>query len=227
MSLLSQIDLQVFLNPLQVQSKSNLPICVKLKKKKCGTCHIERGEYFFYKKKGCKEGLSFSCIICYAEERKKQKNKNYKSKIIIPKKQNLEKARAMTVKLSERQTKDKYNKDRKKRYQNNPNFRISICLRNRIGIALRGGCKFSSTLNFLGVEIEDFKKYIESLWLPGMNWGNYGVWKKKGPPKWNLDHIKPCASFNLSDPEQQKECFHYSNIRPLWGIDNIKKGHSV
>jgi len=50
-----------------------------------------------------------------------------------------------------------------------------------------------------------------------MTWSNYG----KG---WHIDHIKPCASFDLSNPEQQKICFHYTNLQPLWAIDNIKKG---
>ena len=49
-----------------------------------------------------------------------------------------------------------------------------------------------------------------------MNWGNR--------KKWHLDHIRPCASFDLSDINQQKECFHYSNFQPLWAKDNISKG---
>ena len=49
-----------------------------------------------------------------------------------------------------------------------------------------------------------------------MNWDNYGVW--------HLDHIIPCARFDLSDPEQQKICFHYTNLQPMWGEDNMRKG---
>lgn len=51
-----------------------------------------------------------------------------------------------------------------------------------------------------------------------MTWANYG---KSG---WHIDHIKPCASFDLSDPDQQKACFHYSNLQPLWAFDNLSKG---
>lgn len=58
----------------------------------------------------------------------------------------------------------------------------------------------------------------EESFLDGMNWGNYGA-----PKGWHVDHIRPCASFNLSDPEQQGECFHYTNLQPLWAKDNIKK----
>ena len=51
-----------------------------------------------------------------------------------------------------------------------------------------------------------------------MNWSNYG---KNG---WVIDHIRPCASFDLGKETQQYECFHYTNLQPLWYIDNIKKG---
>lgn len=50
-----------------------------------------------------------------------------------------------------------------------------------------------------------------------MSWENYG--------EWHIDHIKPCSSFDLSDPKQQKECFNYTNLQPLWAIDNLKKSY--
>ena len=49
-----------------------------------------------------------------------------------------------------------------------------------------------------------------------MTWQNYG-------DGWHIDHIHPCAAFDLTDPEQQKACFHWSNLQPLWAIDNFRK----
>ena len=76
--------------------------------------------------------------------------------------------------------------------------------------------KSDKTLELLGASVTFVKKYLESLFQPGMSWDNYG--------EWHVDHIIPCASFDLNDPEQQKKCFHYTNLQPLWAADNIAKG---
>jgi hypothetical protein len=52
-----------------------------------------------------------------------------------------------------------------------------------------------------------------------MSFKNYG--------KWHIDHIRPCASFDLSKASEQKECFHYTNLQPLWAEDNLSKGIKV
>lgn len=49
-----------------------------------------------------------------------------------------------------------------------------------------------------------------------MNWDNHGI-------IWEIDHIKPCVSFNLIDPEQQKQCFHYTNLQPLFKTNEVAK----
>jgi hypothetical protein len=49
-----------------------------------------------------------------------------------------------------------------------------------------------------------------------MSWENHG--------EWHIDHIKPCASFNLLDDEEQKQYFHYKNLQPLWADVNLSKG---
>ena len=44
---------------------------------------------------------------------------------------------------------------------------------------------------------------------------------------WHIDHIIPCASFNLKDPKQQTKCFHYTNLQPLWAKENLSKGAKI
>ena len=72
-------------------------------------------------------------------------------------------------------------------------------------------------LDLLGCTIQEFKEHLEAQFQPGMTWDNYGVFG------WHIDHIVSCWRFDLTDPEQQKQCFHYSNMQPLWREDNMAK----
>lgn len=97
--------------------------------------------------------------------------------------------------------------------------RVGRRLRTRVWevIKKQGTNKRYKFDEYLGCTVEFFMSYIESLWQEGMDWDNY---THKG---WHLDHIRPCASFDLTDPEQQHQCFHYTNYQPLWAKDNFKK----
>lgn len=77
--------------------------------------------------------------------------------------------------------------------------------------------KFDTTIRLTGCSIQDLKHYLELQFQPGMTWDNYGL------HGWHIDHIKPCASFDLTDPEQQKECFYFTNLQPLWAKENRMK----
>jgi excinuclease UvrABC ATPase subunit len=120
------------------------------------------------------------------------------------------------------------NKEREKRrvreyYNKNINYRISSSLRTRIknGLFSQKTIKSKSTLELLGCSWQEAKNYIESQFKEGMTWDNYGL---RG---WHIDHIIPCASFDLTDPEQQKKCFHYTNLQPLWWNENLSKGAKI
>lgn len=97
-----------------------------------------------------------------------------------------------------------------------PTKRLIQNLRNRLYFSLKGKTKFSTTLELVGCSIEELWQHLESQFQPGMTKENYG--------KWHVDHKIPCASFDLSESTQQKQCFHYTNLQPLWAEDNFKKG---
>jgi hypothetical protein len=99
--------------------------------------------------------------------------------------------------------------------------RLKGCLRHRVQQAIKHGYKSASTLQLLGCSIEQVRAHLEAQFLPGMSWDN---WTSDG---WHIDHIRPCATFDLSDPEQQRACFHYSNLQPLWASDNCAKRDSL
>ena len=109
-----------------------------------------------------------------------------------------------------------------KRQPKDTNYNISNALRRSIIGALKRQQirKHRKTEELLGTDRKTARKHIESLFQPGMNWKNHGL----GHGKWHIDHIIPCASFDLKCPVQQLACCHYKNLQPLWAIDNIKKG---
>ena len=90
-------------------------------------------------------------------------------------------------------------------------------LRKRIYRVMRGVLKSAPTLRLLGCTVDHLKFHLESKFKRGMNWENYGR-------KWHIDHVLPCASFDLTDPRQQAICFHYTNLQPLEAKANIRKG---
>jgi hypothetical protein len=106
----------------------------------------------------------------------------------------------------------------RERRHNDLDFRLSCILRGRVVSALRGRSKSVRTMEMVGCLIEELKNHLQSKFTEGMNWVNYG---KDG---WHIDHIIPCASFDLSKMEEQRKCFHFSNLQPLWAVDNIRKG---
>lgn len=76
--------------------------------------------------------------------------------------------------------------------------------------------KRNSMLALLGITMDQFFLYMESKFTDGMSWENYG--------KWHVDHIKPCALYDLTLETEQAKCFHYTNLQPLWAYDNHVKG---
>lgn len=88
----------------------------------------------------------------------------------------------------------------------------------------QGRAKSKKTEEYLGCTVEELICHLESKFQDGMNWENYGNPNGDHTEGWHVDHIRPCASFDLSDPIEQRECFHYTNLQPLWGKDNLSKG---
>lgn len=105
----------------------------------------------------------------------------------------------------------------KRRMDKSPLLRVERSLRSRVRAAINGSNKSAATLELLGCSVESLRLHLEERFVEGMSWENYGV-------VWHIDHIRPCASFKLSDPGQQKQCFHYSNLQPLFAADNLRKG---
>jgi hypothetical protein len=105
-------------------------------------------------------------------------------------------------------------------YAKDPYFRLYTCIRTRINKVIKNNIKCKKTLDLLGIpNLKFLKNYLESKFKPGMSWEKRGLI--------HIDHIIPCASFNLTDQKQQIKCFHYSNLQPLWSHENLSKGAKI
>lgn len=111
----------------------------------------------------------------------------------------------------------------RKRLSINPLARITKRLRDRLyqKVKRAGANKAAPTMELLGCGMDEFKAYLAEKFQVGMTWDNHGRFG------WHIDHIKPCSSFDLTDPEQQRACFHYTNLQPLWWSDNLSKSDKI
>lgn len=105
-----------------------------------------------------------------------------------------------------------------------PAYKARIAMRRRFYMAIRNQVydgwtiRSGQAVRLLGCTMSEFVTYIESLWGDGMTWDN---WTRDG---WHIDHIMPLSSFDLSDAAQLQAACHYTNLRPLWAADNLRKG---
>lgn len=156
--------------------------------KTCSKCKVSKSVLLFNKNKYCKDGRYPHCNDCRLTGRHGTKeHKQYYDRIYV-----------------------KYRK------RNDIKYRILCNLRNRLYYALVKGTKSAKTIELVGCAIEELQDHLESQFIKGMSWDNYG--------KWHLDHIRPCASFDLTLEEEQRKCFHYTNLQPLWAAENSAKG---
>jgi hypothetical protein len=109
----------------------------------------------------------------------------------------------------------------KERRKTDVQFKLSLSLRARLNKAVRGHYKAGSAVKDLGCSIEELKKYLESKFQEGMAWENHAQ------TGWHIDHIKPLASFDLTDRNQLLQACHYTNLQPLWAKDNLSKGAKI
>ena len=171
----------------------------------CNTCKEQKGYNLFAKRGYHKPSICKSCLNSRDRSIRASDPESYNKKI-----REIYQIR-----------KDKINETRRKTLQKrrdeDPKYRAMMALHCRLYMAVKE--KTGKTLELTGCSKEDLYKHLESKFTKDMTWENYG--------EWHIDHIRPCASFNLIDHDQQKACFHWSNLQPLWARDNIRKGSKV
>ena len=178
--------------------QKELPISQFLVIKKTGSAYAN----------GVWQGVDPACTDCRKERNRQKALKHYNNN-----KENITSKKRELYKTGDYKN---YNKKyAQKKRATDVNYKLKSNTSSRIRKLInKGGIK---TLNVIGCSIEELKKYLEAKFLEGMNWSNYGL---KG---WHIDHIKPCSSFDLTNEDELKKCFHYTNLQPLWCTDNWSK----
>jgi hypothetical protein len=108
-------------------------------------------------------------------------------------------------------------------YKNNLNAKLAKILRIRLRLSIKNK-PHESALKYLGCTLSELKTHLESQFEEGMNWDNYGSYDKC-IKRWNIDHIKPLSRFDLSNEEELNKACHYTNLRPMWAMDNLVKNN--
>jgi hypothetical protein len=125
------------------------------------------------------------------------------------------------IRRKKQEVRDVINKRMRKMYSHNPQWAAAKKLRDKFRAAFKKhrATKCAKTQELLGCSFEFFKQHIEIQFKEGMSWENRR--------SFHIDHIKPLSHFDLTDPEQQKAAFHWSNLQPLYPIENFRKSKRV
>jgi hypothetical protein len=180
---------------------------------------------FFNKNSKLNDGLHTICKQCI-KIYNSNRYKNNKTKMLLQSKKwvknnqnKVKKNRRLWYEKNKKEILQKALQYKKHRYKTDLSYKLLCSLRRRLHRTVDGKSKNNSTIKLLGCSIEELKIHLEKQFTNGMSWKNYG--------KWHIDHIKPCASFDLSLENEQKLCFHFTNLQPLWAKDNIKKSDKI
>lgn len=110
--------------------------------------------------------------------------------------------------------------NRRARLKRDKIFALICAFRSRVSNYIRPEkSRRSGMTKLIGCSKDELRAHLESQFKPGMTWDNYG----SGDGKWVVDHIRPIASFELSDPVEFSKCWNHKNFQPLWWMENIIK----
>jgi len=213
----------------------------------CKVCGEEKFHTEYYLKKNGKRSGAL-CKLCYGKQRKKYVTANHDKvkaitrkamkKYSYPERDTYPSEKECTKCEEVKKISRFYYDKQKNNYQSyckkckyemvvkNPKRKLTRTLRKRVGNVLasyRNDIKWykkSLTKELLGCDIEIFIDWLKYQMKGNMSIKNHGK-------VWHIDHCIPCASFDCSKEDEQKRCFHWSNLQPMFKINNLKKGCKI
>tara|TARA_R110002153_G_scaffold273471_1_gene444432 strand:+ start:2183 stop:2992 length:810 start_codon:yes stop_codon:yes gene_type:complete len=217
-----------------------------VEEKQCGACHIWQTLAMF-SKNNTWDKLDNKCKACYKvyrannRERLNAKHAKYRAEHKEDRKEWLKANKEQQAEYNKEyhakyrvDNKDQLKQHKKEYFQKNkatitekqiarrkanPELRMLSNLRCRISIAIRGKAKSDATKKLIGCTVKFLREHLESQFDDKMTWDNYG--------EWHVDHIVPCAIYNMGSDFEQRSCFNYRNLQPLWGTENMSKNDNV
>lgn len=192
--------------------RPKLNIIVTAISRECTMCLQTKAAKHFDKNKRTASGLVSVCKDC----RKAKSRAYYESKKEEIKAKNNKHYHESDYKTRSRESRREY---QKRKMKEDPLYVMARRLRNRLYYALKHKFwkKDTKFFQYIGCTLEELKAHIEGLFEPGMTWENR--------TEWHLDHHIPLVSAKTEE-ELYKLC-HYTNLKPMWGADNIKKGSKI
>ena len=178
----------------------------------CSCCKIDKKIVEFYKDKSKKKGLSSFCKLCSSTRKKNRYYDNIDSNREINR-----------IARKKQRDKDRIGLNIKRRdyyrhkMKTDPLFKLKKNVRNRIWLYTKYNGKSKTTFEIVGLTVEELKIHLENQFTNGMNWENYGTW--------HIDHIIPLDS--AKDENELYRLCYYTNLQPMWGNENIRKGAKI
>lgn len=186
-------------------------------------CNEDRSMSDFHKDKQLKSGISNRCKICNSMRNKKYRESNVelikinKSEYYLKNKPRIQEKKRNYNKLNATSRRLRDYNYQKMKLSTDINYKLRHYLRSRIRSIICRNKRGGSAVKDLGCTIDELRQYLQSKFQNGMAWGNHG--------KWHIDHIKPLSKFDLTVRTDFLEACHYTNLQPLWAIENLIKGN--
>lgn len=185
----------------------------------CRKCETEKNICEFYKSSSSKDGLYYQCKTCKNLIRKEYYNNNIDREHL--KNKNYRSLHPEHNKIWRTKNKEKINQHFKNKLKSDPIKKITHNLRCRLNryLKLNEIVKNKKSIQYFGCTPTELRTHIESQFIDGMSWDNYG------PCGWHIDHISPLSL--VKTEEDVYNLCHYTNLQPLWAKDNLSKGNKI
>jgi len=108
----------------------------------------------------------------------------------------------------------------KERKATDPEYKLAQVLKRHFHQSLKKRVDREERLRLTGCSLWFLKEWLSAQFRVGMTWQNHGI-------VWHIDHKRPRASFNMLDPKDRHDCWHYSNLQPLFANENLRKGKKL